>query len=537
MLKVFLVEDEVVVRQGIKNNVDWEAHGYEFAGEASDGELAFPMIKNLKPDIVITDIRMPFMDGLALSRLIRRELPSVEIMILTGHADFEYAKEGIQIGISEYLTKPISGQDLLAAVDKVAEKILKRKEDEKLKAIYEKEMAGRHIDDKRRLFQELVRAEHDTSDLIARAGSLGIDISAVWYNIILFQMRSDAQSFDEYSGSVVDAWEAIERETDSRECIIFNRGLEGSAFLLKAPTEEGLSEIREKYLGIIGTALGQHKNIQYFGGIGKPVQRLRALGESFESARRAFAHRYLAEGSRILDSKSLAEPGLFRHDAFEFDPGSYERLDRMKLKDFLRFGSADDAAYFVEEYFSDSNQKMMESSIMRQYVTMDAYFCVLEFLKEMQAPEEKIARLPSFSYGVMENVENAVGYLKDLLTAAIREREENSDNRYRDLIAQAIQYIDENYANGDLSLNDLASHVNVSPNHLSMVFSQQTGHSFVKYLTDLRMNRAKELLLLTNRKSSEISEEVGYRDPHYFSFLFKKTQGMTPTQWRNAGNQ
>ena len=97
MLKVFLVEDEFVIREGIKNNIDWKAHGYEFCGEAGDGELAYPMIQKLRPDIVITDIRMPFMDGLELSRLIRKELPDTEIIILSGYQEFEYAKEAIKL--------------------------------------------------------------------------------------------------------------------------------------------------------------------------------------------------------------------------------------------------------------------------------------------------------------------------------------------------------------------------------------------------------------------------------------------------------
>ena len=123
MIKVFLVEDEVIVREGIKNNIDWEKYGYEFCGEASDGELAFPMICKEKPDIVITDIRMPFMDGLELSRLIKKEQPQIKIIILSGHEEFEYAKAAIQIGIEEYLLKPINGDELLQAVNHVAEKI------------------------------------------------------------------------------------------------------------------------------------------------------------------------------------------------------------------------------------------------------------------------------------------------------------------------------------------------------------------------------------------------------------------------------
>ena len=132
MLKIFLVEDEFVMREGIKNNVDWKAHGYEFCGEAADGEVAFPMIQKLKPDIVITDIRMPFMDGLELSKLIKKEMPWIEIIILTGFEEFAYAKEAIKIGVAQYLSKPISGDELLQELDLLSDKILEKKRDREI---------------------------------------------------------------------------------------------------------------------------------------------------------------------------------------------------------------------------------------------------------------------------------------------------------------------------------------------------------------------------------------------------------------------
>ena len=124
MLKVFLVEDEFVIREGIKNNIDWKAHGYEFCGEAGDGELAYPMIQKLRPDIVITDIRMPFMDGLELARIVRKELPDTRIIILSGHNEFEYARKAITLGVNDYLLKPVSSRDILEAVDRSKAQIL-----------------------------------------------------------------------------------------------------------------------------------------------------------------------------------------------------------------------------------------------------------------------------------------------------------------------------------------------------------------------------------------------------------------------------
>ena len=128
MLKVFLVEDEYVVREGIKNNIDWAAHGFDFCGEAGDGELAYSMIQKEKPDIVITDIKMPFMDGLTLSRMIKAEFPWIEIILLTGYEDFQFARDAIEIGVSRYLSKPISGENLIKELVALSERIMEKKE-------------------------------------------------------------------------------------------------------------------------------------------------------------------------------------------------------------------------------------------------------------------------------------------------------------------------------------------------------------------------------------------------------------------------
>jgi len=129
MYKVFLVEDEILVREGIQKCILWEKTPYTLAGEAPDGEIALSMIQEIKPDILITDIRMPFMDGLALSRIVKKSFPWIKIIILSGHDEFEYAREAISIGIEEYLLKPVSAQDMLKALDKVAKKLDEEKQE------------------------------------------------------------------------------------------------------------------------------------------------------------------------------------------------------------------------------------------------------------------------------------------------------------------------------------------------------------------------------------------------------------------------
>jgi len=164
---------------------------------------------------------------------------------------------------------------------------------------------------------------------------------------------------------------------------------------------------------------------------------------------------------------------------------------------------------------------------------MDTYFCVIDFLEGMQISKTEIEPLDITS-GILQNTEATMSYIVKIVAKALELRDKKASNRYGDVVDEVMDYIEKNYADEELSLNLLASHINFSPNHLSMVFSQETGQTLIKYITDFRMNKAKELLRCTNKKSSIISMEVGYKDPHYFSYLFKKTQGMTPTQYRGG---
>ena len=165
-IKVFLVEDEMVIRRGIKNSIDWEKEGYIFCGEASDGELAYPMIIKEKPDILITDIRMPFMDALELCKLVKKELPNIKILILSGYDEFDYAKEAIRLGVTEYLLKPISSGKLLEALNGVSESIRREKEDKDLVRKYMEEMRENTEHEKQKFFEQMIAGNLSMADAL-----------------------------------------------------------------------------------------------------------------------------------------------------------------------------------------------------------------------------------------------------------------------------------------------------------------------------------------------------------------------------------
>ena len=527
MLKVFLVEDEFVMREGIKNNVDWTAHGYEFCGEAGDGEVAFPMIQKLKPDIVITDIRMPFMDGLELSKLIKKEMPWIEIIILTGFEEFAYAKEAIKIGVAEYLSKPISGDELLKELDIVSARIEEKRKEREIREKYDREMEENIQNNRKEFFLHLVSGDKSPAELHGMADELGIDISAIWYNLILFQLKSTRHKENEFSNSVLEAEEELQEFKDDKIALAFDRGLDGKAFLLKGDSQEELIKLQQEFVNKTKEILSHYHHLKYFGGVGKAVNRLRELPECFEQASRAFAHRYLMEESSILDSGQIAD----KQEEFLIENVNPKQVGRGRIQEFLKLGNQEETRYFVEGFFQEVGSDAMKSNIFRQYIVMDAYFCVGDFLESLQISRDEIVA-PDFTPGALKDVDSAKEYVISIIHKAVGMREQTANDRYRGVVMQVMQYIEDNYADEDLSLNLVASHVNFSPNHLSTIFSQQTNQTFIKYLTDYRMNKAKELLRCTGEKSSAISMKVGYKDPHYFSYLFKKTQGMTPTQYR-----
>lgn len=533
MLKVFLAEDEFIIREGIKNNIDWQAHGYEFCGEASDGELAFPLIQKTRPDILITDIKMPFVDGLALSRLVKKELPETEIIILSGYEEFDYAKEAIQIGVARYLLKPINGETLLQEIDSVAEIILGKQKEKEIREKYQKEMEENSLRDQMDLFQHLVTGDCSMEELLSVADKLDLKIMAPWYSIVLLKIQSMKHDYEEYSGSIVIVDERIVKLAEPEHVLIFDRALEGRAFLFKADSEEELLAYQKEYLGDVKEVLSSYVNLRYFGGIGTPVNRLREIPASFEDASHAFAHRYLVAESCILDSSLLMQEGAAEHEDFRISAVNPEQIDRTKMQEFLRTGDLDEVVYFVDEFFGKLDGGAMKSRIFRQYITMDAYFSIVDFLKGLGLQKDEI-EAPDQDSSILQDEKSAMDYIVRIMEKALVLREKKASSRYEDVVSEVIHYIEDNYAQEELSLNLLASHVNFSPNHLSMIFSQQTGQTLIRYLTDYRMNRAKELLRCSSKKSSVISMEVGYKDPHYFSYLFKKTQGMTPTQYRGG---
>lgn len=540
-IKVFLVEDEMVIRRGIKNSIDWEKEGQIFCGEASDGELAYPMIIKEKPDILITDIRMPFMDGLELCKLVKKELPNIKILILSGYDEFDYAKEAIRLGVTEYLLKPISSGKLLEALNGVSESIRREKEDKDLVRKYMEEMRENTEHEKQKFFEQMIAGNLSMADALETGEKYEMNLSAGMYNLLLFRFTLGEEN--RKSGELLgEAEYAIEKLTERLEYVFeFQRGVEGWAFLLMADNEEQMSERVKELSKDLEEIMKNYSTIAYFGGIGQPVARLRELEESFREAERALAARFTMELNRIISVEDIRmAQNVDTLDDIEITSFGEIEKTRTMLEKFLNNGAEDEIDEFVDVYINELPEENLKSVLMRQYIIMDAYIVMMSFCEkfegiegEMQAQSEELKN----SMKTIQTLEEIKNYIRMLLKKIIGVRDTISGRRYSDIIEIAKDQIRKTYMSDEISLNTIAAEVGMSPSYFSSIFSKEMGKTFVEYLTEIRMDRAKELLMCSSMKTSEIGYEVGYKDPHYFSYIFKKTQNCTPKEFRARGKE
>lgn len=540
-IKVFLVEDEMVIRRGIKNSIDWEKEGYIFCGEASDGELAYPMIIKEKPDILITDIRMPFMDGLELCKLVKKELPNIKILILSGYDEFDYAKEAIRLGVTEYLLKPISSGKLLEALNGVSESIRREKEDKDLVRKYMEEMRENTEHEKQKFFEQMIAGNLSMADALETGKKYEMNLSAGMYNLLLFRFTLGKEN--RKSGELLgEAEYAIEKLTERLEYVFeFQRGVEGWAFLLMADNEEQMSERVKELSKDLEEIMKNYSTTAYFGGIGQPVARLRELEESFREAERALAARFTMELNRIISVEDIRmAQNVDTLDDIEITSFGEIEKTRTMLEKFLNNGAEDEIDEFVDVYINELPEENLKSVLMRQYIIMDAYIVMMSFCEkiegiegEMQAQSEELKN----SMKTIQTLEEIKNYIRMLLKKIIGVRDTISGRRYSDIIEIAKDQIRKTYMSDEISLNTIAAEVGMSPSYFSSIFSKEMGKTFVEYLTEIRMDRAKELLMCSSMKTSEIGYEVGYKDPHYFSYIFKKTQNCTPKEFRARGKE
>ena len=544
MLKIFLAEDEVVVRETIKRMIPWEELGFELVGEAADGEMALPLLIRQQPDLLITDIKMPFMDGLTLARLAKKEIPGLKVVILSGYDDFNYAKQAIGIGVEDYLLKPITKNALIERLSEIRSRYEHEKTQKEYYEKFQREMQAYEKNSSRDFFEALVDDSMDMMEVYKRAEKLGLDIVAEAYNVLIFTMNCDEDfsgQRDEYSSWEAESLELLENFfAGHSSAMLFRSNIFSYGVLLKGQRETIEENTRACVDEIRKILSRQDGRREWFLAVGQSVERLSQIRKSYHTASRAFSQRYLYDENILYydEMETMEHPGgqAETEDNAYLQKVDVNALNPAILQKFLSNGLQEETENFVKDYFYAIGQEPMESLVFRNYVILNVRFSVISFIKGLgcDTNEMESADTEEVLAESGKNMESAIAYAKKMISQAIEIRDQNSGNKNRSILKTAVDFIDSHYMEEDISLNTVANVANVSSNHFSALFSQNMGQTFIEYLTTLRMNKAKELLRCTGMRSSEIAGEIGYKDAHYFSYLFKKTQGMTPSDYRKA---
>ena len=535
MLRVFLAEDETIIRETLRDTMPWAQCGYTFVGEAGDGEMALPLIQQTKPDVLITDIRMPFMDGLALSKLVLQEFPQMKVIILSGYDDFEYAQTAIGLGVERYLLKPITKSTLMTVLQEVREKIQGERAQQNYLAQFRQEAQDYEQYARRRFLERIVAGQLSVQEIYEQAEKLDLDLRAQVYDLALVSAvpeSSNTETYSEQGARIRD--EMVSHFLKHPEYILFRWSLTSYAVLLlgrqenmEAIISRCIHKVRQLYL-----TFGPEMN--WYVAVGTPTRRLSALPGCFEEVSRLWAYRHILPEQHILSAETVKTftGTVSDHDLSGLD---MNKVSPAMLTGVLQNASAQEIPSFVDEYIH-SLEDALESGPFCQYLMLSARFAATQFVEGLGVEQkEYLAGLSCLGMvGQQISVDDLKRYLSDILLQAIKLRDRVTGSQYSGQLKQAVRYIDEHYRSEDISLNRVAKEVNLSPNYLSAVFSQEMGTTFVEYLTARRMEKARELLRHSDLRSGEIAAAVGYKDSHYFSFLFKKTQGCTPRDYRSG---
>lgn len=533
MRKVFLVEDEKVIREGFRDKIPWEQYGFSLAGEASDGEMALPMIRKIRPDVLITDIKMPFMDGLSLSEIVKEEFPKIRIIIISGYDDFEYARQAIAAGVDQYLLKPITRLTLRNVLLELKEKLDQEQEQKDYQIQYQDEMQEFEQFSLRRFFEKILDGKLSVKEIYEEAAQKSLELNASSYNLILFTIyeKSEAATADRRERFTRRQQEVFHYFLRHPQYILFRLNVNCYGVLVKGE-ESQMEELAERSLESIRAALApEESHLEWYAAVGTPVERLSLLPQCYKTVNHYFAFRFIMPGRHILTESTLADH-LSSQEEKNIGTVDFMQMDPEIIRDFLSRGADKEIHDFVESYL-ENIQAALQSRMFQSYVILNVRFAVVAFLESIGASQADYAgRIEQAVKEIHGGEEELFTYFAGMLGLAMEIRDQINNYQGGKMLKKALDYIEDNFDKESLSLNTAAEKIGVSASYLSAIFSQNMQKTFVEYVTEKRIEKAKKLLKQTEKSSGEIAKEVGYKDAHYFSFVFKKLQGCSPREYR-----
>lgn len=536
LYRILLVDDEEEVRKSMIKKIDWKNAGFEVAGDAENGEEAMEIIEASEPDVVLTDIRMPYMDGLSLAERIRQHYPSTKVVIFSGYDDFEYAQKAIKLNVTEYILKPVNVEELTS--------ILKRIKTSLDKEIEEKRNLSRLRESYKKSLP-IIR-EQFFNDLVHKSLPIEmIESKLKEYDIPIWGARKwMIGAVDVEKGEIMENTISLHREQElipisvmqvvkeklENYCrfALFRSSSEADMVIIAALDEDNSATGLIDLFGDICKETKRILEVSVTIGIGHSITGLLEAGRGYQSAIDALGYKAIAGKGSTIYINDMEPVGSGK---LEFD--SVAEADLISA---IKFGPLEKLQWAVKRI----TEKLESARVhyrQQQVYMFGVLNSVIQMIQQYDlALNEILGGEPAYME-IFDKLQKKEEFGQWLLKIAVKMNQainQERDMTTRQVIQEAKQYIQDHYQDPDLSVEMICRHLHMSPAYFSTMFKKETGQAYIAYLTDIRLGKAVELLNKTDDKTYVIASKVGYQEQNYFSYVFKKKFGVSPTKFRGA---
>ncbi|MCP8970035.1 response regulator transcription factor [Ectobacillus ponti] len=515
MLKILIVDDEMLERKAVAKILTASLADAEVVGEAQNGRKAIEMAALHEPDIIFMDIKMPGIDGLQAVKAIKETNETVKFIMVSAYNTFEYAKEAMQQGVKEYILKPSSPQDILAAVERVSAEIAaERKQRQEQQSLRDNLDRAVSIAQKEWVSSLLLNQVQDiTFDEWGQL--LGIEITSGHIMLFALEPALPAEERQRFCGWLKDALGQLVKKQEI---------MMGPMSDMQVPVlflDKERTQFRATAQAIVEGVLQQFRQAGFAAelriGIGQSYNQAHKLNQSYHEA--AAALKQLA--------KTTGQPYFFsgRQEAAEAQsPSAFLEVEK-KLLDAVRQGDLNQLLLLFEAFVLQSGHSLEPAAVRESF--QELFVLVSRMLHEFGISGERTPRLET------NDMAQLFEQCKTYLASVTRQVQAWRNNHAKGLLHKAKEYIEKHYADL-ITLEAVAEYVDLSPYYFSKLFKDRFGMTFIDYVTEIRIQRAKEEIADPQKSLKEICFAVGYKDPNYFSRVFKKHTGLSPSQFRRA---
>lgn len=527
LYNILLVDDEADVLQAMRRKIDWEAMGFCLAGTAENGQEALEMAEQLHIDVVMTDIKMPYMDGLTLCRKLKESYRNMKVVIYSGFDDFEFAREAVHLEAEEYLLKPISAKDMENVFRKIKDKLdqefSEHRNLSKLSEYYQKSLPA--------MQEQLVVSILEGKITGDRAKNMletyEMHLESPYYVVAMLYADSNSKDSHGKTQQLLTlslkemAQDYLKERIGFYTTVYLDEVL--LVFMLEKKDEMDKVLYHLDQICKMGTRV---LKVPVTASVGQLCDQMDHLTSSYQEAQNAMEYRTIMGGSQVLYIHDI-EPS-------PQDSVSLMEYDFQNLMRAVKLGDRDETNAAITQ-FMESIRSLALTPNQYQLLCMEL---LTEFMKIGRSYKLRTKQIfgdndipwqELYRYVSVDELEH---WLQEICTNLRHTlRHERTDSTLK-LTEQAKTYIEEHYKENELSADTLCRQLNVSAAYFSTIFKKEVGLSFVAYLTKIRLEHAVELLRTTENKTYVIAEAVGYTEPNYFSYVFKKQYGISPSKYR-----